>query len=109
MGAKEHPSEALVCPRRRPRVRAAPALWGVCSCREGFVTMGVSSSHPCCAVPQTLQRIPSILILVSLPHYPQNCLREPGGRHMLPTGLAGSPAALTWALSPPGERQKPML
>lgn len=52
MGAKEHPSEALVCPRRRPRVRAAPALWGVCSCREGFVTMGVSSSHSpllCCA------------------------------------------------------------
>lgn len=62
MGTKKHPSEALVGPCRRPRVRAGSSPVGShCSCREGFVTMGVSSSHPCCAAPQTLQRTPSAL------------------------------------------------
>lgn len=28
MGTKEHPSEALICPRRRPRVRAGSSPVG---------------------------------------------------------------------------------
>lgn len=65
MGTKEHPSEALVGPCRRPRVRAGSSPVGThCSCREGFVTWGSPAhTHPCCAAPQTLQRTPSTLCI----------------------------------------------
>lgn len=80
MGTKEYPSEALVGPCRRPRVRAASSPVGShCSGREGFVTMGVASSHSpllCCTTDTSENTLYSLYT-----HYPQNCRREPRGRH----------------------------
>lgn len=63
-----------------------------------------AQTHPCCAVPRALQRRPSTLCTlpdfsVLAPRYPQNCLQEPYGHHVLTHraschgmgGMSGSP------------------